>query len=125
MIKQYVTTFLLSVFFVIGIQNSALAYDINFVNYSGHKIDAIYIFDDEKWVKLGSSYSSSPIHDGKSASFYFSKVSSNASIWDIKVEFSNGDFVKLTKVDLYTYKRLTLCQDSNSHSGFCLYVEKS
>lgn len=112
-------TVLLATMLIAAAQGSAFAYDIKFVNYSGYKVNSICIFDENTWHKVCDS-----VHDGKSTSVYFSKISSSENLWDIQVNFSNGKFVNLPRIDLYTYRKVILCQNANSSSGFCLYVEK-
>lgn len=119
MIQHFLRTLLLMAIIFGAMQSPAFAYDVKFINYSGYKVNSICIFDGNTWHKVCDS-----VYDGKSTSFYFSKISSSESLWDIQVNFSNGKSVNLPRIDLYTYRKVILCQNANSSSGFCLYVEK-
>ena len=119
MISKALKVFVLAALLVAVIQSPAFAYGIKFVNYSGYTVNGIYIFDENTWRKVCYS-----VYNGKSTSFYFSEISSNAPLWDIQVKLSNGRTVNLTKIDFYFHRRVVFCQDANSSSGFCLYLER-
>ena len=119
MISKALKVLVLAALLIVAVQSPAFAYSVKFVNYSGYKVNSICIFDENTWRKVCYS-----VYNGKSTSFYFSKISSSAPLWDIQVNLSNGRTVNLTKIDFYIYRKVIFCQDANSSSGFCLYLER-
>ena len=119
MVKQNFKIFVLAAFLVASVQTSAFASSVNFVNYSGSTISSLYVFREGSWHYLNGT-----LYDGKAANVYVYNVSRESNLRDIKVNFSGGRTICLTGVDFYSYRKITICQNSNSSSGFRLYLEK-
>jgi hypothetical protein len=111
--RNIIASFAIALLVILGLAPSVVraesALDFTLVNDTGYTIDKVFVSPSkqEKWGPdvMGPD---DQVPDGKSVHIRFSREHEKDTKWDLKIEFTDGEYRYWTDLDLSTISEITI-----------------
>lgn len=111
--RNIIASFAVALLVILGLTPSVVraesALDFTLVNDTGYTIDKVFVSPSkqEKWGEdvMGPD---DVVPDGKSVHIRFSREHEKDTKWDLKIEFTDGEYRYWTDLDLSTISEITI-----------------
>jgi len=111
--RNIIASFAIALLVILGLAPSVVraesALDFTLVNDTGYTIDKVFVSPskEEKWGAdvMGPD---DQVPDGKSVHIRFSREHEKETKWDLKIEFTDGEYRYWTDLDLSTISEITI-----------------
>jgi len=111
--RNIIASFAIALLVILGLAPSVVraesALDFTLVNDTGYTIDKVFVSPSkqEKWGAdvMGPD---DQVPDGKSVHIRFSREHEKETKWDLKIEFTDGEYRYWTDLDLSTISEITI-----------------
>src|ERR1700748_836665 len=111
--RNIIASLAVAVLAVLGLAPSTVraesALDFTLVNDTGYTIDKVFV-SPTKMEEWGADVMGpdDQVPDGKSVHIHFSRAAEKETKWDLKIEFTDGEYRYWTGLDLSTINEVTI-----------------
>lgn len=111
--RNVLSAFVVALLVMLGLSPSVVraesALDFTLVNDTGYTIDKVFVSPSkmEQWGEdvMGPD---DQVPDGKSVHIHFNRAAEKETKWDLKIEFTDGEYRYWTGLDLSTISEVTI-----------------